>query len=58
VGKKKLGREVDVVGALEYNTAVMFEVGGGLFQPDEIMEFEIGGSDPGWWGYGMVRVKF
>ena len=58
VGRKKLGREISLVGTLAYNAAVIFETGAGVFLPDEIMEFEIGGSDPGWWGYGTVRVRF
>jgi hypothetical protein len=58
VGRMALGREVDLVGKLAYNAYLTFELGGGVFLPDEIMEFGFGGSDPGVWGYLSVHAKF
>lgn len=57
VGRKELGNEIDLVGKLVYNKFLIFEIGGGMFLPDEIMEFEFGGTDPGWWGYVTVQAR-
>ena len=58
VGRKNLGQEIDLVGTWTYDEHVMFEFGGGGFFPDEILKFEFGGEDPGWWGYASVRAGF
>ncbi len=58
VGRLVLGQEVDLIGRYSYNRFLTFELGGGVFLPDEIMEFAFGGSDPGLWGYLSVHAKF
>ncbi len=58
VGRTVLGQEVDLIGNLAYNKYLTFEFGGGGFFPDEIMEFEFGGTDPGLWAYLTVQAKF
>jgi hypothetical protein len=58
VGRTALGREMDLVGKFEYNRFLTFEGGGGVFLPEEIMEFTFGGQDPGMWAYLSVHARF
>jgi hypothetical protein len=58
VGRMKLGREVDLVTTYNHSKHLLFELGGGGFFPDEIMEFSFGGTDPGFWGYLTVHARF
>jgi hypothetical protein len=53
-----LGQEIDLVGVLNYNENVAFELGASGFVPDELMRFWFGGSDVAWWGYCAARVWF
>ncbi len=58
VGRRDLGQEFDMIGTWTYDAHVTFEFGGGGFFPDEILKFQFGGEDPGWWGYATVRARF
>jgi len=58
VGRTKLGQELDVVVTWVYDMFVLFELGGGGFIPEKVLEFAYGGEDPGLWGYCTARVRF
>ena len=57
-GARDLGGEIDLVGAVNYDTNVSFEAGASAFFPAFVMRAWFNGDDVAMWGYFTTRVWF